>query len=52
MARDKNTFAKRQREALKKQKAEAKQARRRKCKDTPNITNARPASGDVAGPLG
>jgi hypothetical protein len=30
MARDKNTFAKHQRETLKRQKAEAKQERRRK----------------------
>ena len=32
MARDKNTYAKRQRETLKRQKAEAKQERRRKRK--------------------
>jgi hypothetical protein len=52
MAKDKNTFAKRQRESLKRQKAEAKQARRRKRKETPDIANARPTSGDVAAPLG
>lgn len=34
MARDKNTFAKRQRETLKRQKAEAKQERRRQRKET------------------
>jgi len=33
MARDKNTYAKRQRETLKRQKAEAKQGRRRKRKE-------------------
>jgi hypothetical protein len=49
VAEDKNTFAKRQREALKRQKAEAKQVRRRKRKETLDITNARPASGDAAG---
>ncbi len=50
MARDKNTYAKRQRETLKRQKAEAKQARRRKRKEEPDITNVRPAPGDVAEP--
>ena len=34
MARDKNTYAKRQRETLKRQKAEAKQERRQKRKAT------------------
>jgi hypothetical protein len=52
MAKDKNTFAKRQRETLKREKAVAKQERRRKRKEGPNITNDRPASSDVAGPLG
>lgn len=35
MARDKNTYAKRQRETLKRQKAEAKKERRQKRKDLP-----------------
>ena len=35
MARDKNTYAKRQRETLKRQKADAKKARRRKRKEEP-----------------
>jgi hypothetical protein len=35
MARDNNTYAKRQRETLKRQKAEAKRERRRKRKDEP-----------------
>ncbi len=52
MARDKNTYAKRQRETLKRQKAEAKQERRRKRKEGPDITDARPVPGDAAGPLG
>ena len=52
MARDKNTFAKRQRETQKRQKNEAKQERRRKRKEVPETTNARPASGDAAGPSG
>ena len=47
VAKDKNTLAKRQREAMKRQKAEAKQVRRQKRKEGPDITNARPASGDV-----
>ncbi len=34
MARDKNTYAKHQRETIKRQKAEAKQERRRKRKAT------------------
>ena len=36
MAKDKNTYAKRQRESLKKQKGEAKRERRRKRKEEPN----------------
>jgi hypothetical protein len=52
MAKDKNTFAKRQRETLKRQKAEAKQERRRKRKAGPDITNAPHSSSDVAGPPG
>jgi hypothetical protein len=35
MAKDGNTFGKRQRETLKRQKAEAKRERRRKRKETP-----------------
>jgi hypothetical protein len=35
MARDSNTYAKRQRETLKRQKAEAKRERRKKRKDQP-----------------
>jgi hypothetical protein len=35
MAKDGNTYAKRQRETLKRQKAEAKRDRRRKRKDAP-----------------
>ena len=50
VARDKNTYAKHQRETLKRQKAEAKQVRRRKRKERPDITGTGPASGDVAGP--
>jgi hypothetical protein len=50
VAADKNTFAKCQRETLNRQNAEATQARRRKRKETPDITNTRPASGDFAGP--
>lgn len=41
MAKDKNTYAKRQREALKRQKAETKQERRRKRKTLPH-------SGEIA----
>jgi hypothetical protein len=52
MARDKNTYAKRQRETLKRQKAEAKQERRRKRKEEPGAADARPAPDDVARPLG
>ncbi len=36
MARDNNTYAKRQRETLRKQKAEAKRERRRKRKEQAN----------------
>jgi hypothetical protein len=51
MARDKNTYAKRQRETLKRQKAEAKQERRRKRKEGADIMEARPEPGGVSGPL-
>ena len=40
MARDKNTYSKRQRETLKRQKAEAKQERRRIRKEQTDDTNA------------
>jgi len=39
MAKDGNTYAKRQRETLKKQKAEAKRERRRKRKDPAGHTD-------------
>jgi len=42
MAKDGNTYAKRQRETLKRQKAEAKRDRRRKRKDGP------PATGNLS----
>jgi hypothetical protein len=45
MAKDGNTYAKRQRETLKRQKAEAKRDRRKKRKDSPEATVA--AFGDV-----
>lgn len=38
MAKDKNTYAKRQRETLKRQKAEAKHDRRRKRKERTDAT--------------
>jgi hypothetical protein len=41
MARDKNTYAKRQRETLKRQKAEEKQARRRKRKEDRPVADDR-----------
>jgi hypothetical protein len=50
MARDKNTYAKRQRETLKRQKAEAKQERRRQRKEGLDIAPAQPLSNEVAGP--
>ena len=43
MAKDKNTYAKRQRESLKKQKCEAKRERRRKRKEEPSG----PAGGQI-----
>jgi hypothetical protein len=49
MARDKNTFAKRQRETLKRQKAEAKQERRRKRQERPDDTDASPSGDHPAG---
>jgi hypothetical protein len=52
MARDKNTYAKRQRETLKRQKAEAKQERRRRRKEGVEDVQVRPLPNDVAGPLG
>jgi hypothetical protein len=51
MARDKNTYAKRQRETLKRQKAEAKQERRKRRKEGHDIVHTQPLLNDVAGPL-
>jgi hypothetical protein len=45
MARDNNTYAKRQRETLKRQKAEEKRERRKKRKDEPGETGD-PIQGD------
>ena len=42
MARDGNTYAKRQRETLKRQKAEAKRDRRKKRKEGPDTTVGSP----------
>ena len=39
MAKDKNTYAKRQRETLKRQKAEAKRERRKKRNEQPGHTD-------------
>jgi hypothetical protein len=50
MARDKNTYAKHQRETLKRQKVEAKQERRRKRKATGPVTEG--ASSDGSMPWG
>ena len=46
MARDKNTYAKRQRETLKRQKAEAKKERRQKHKEQTDDTDARVVPSD------
>lgn len=46
MVKDKNTFAKRQRETLKRQKAEAKRDRRRKRKEQPDETAHSPGNED------
>ncbi len=46
MAKDGNTYAKRQRETLKRQKAEAKRDRRRKRKDNPETPVGPPAIDD------
>jgi len=48
MARDKNTYAKLQRETLKRHKAEANQERRRKRKKEAVNTDSRPAPDDVS----
>jgi hypothetical protein len=48
MAKDGNTYAKRQRETLKRQKAEAKRDRRRKRKDNPEMPGEAPALDDPA----
>jgi hypothetical protein len=50
MARDKNTFAKRQRETLKRHKAEAKQERRRRRKVESENVETRPVSDEVSKP--
>ncbi len=42
MAKDKNTYAKRQRETLKRQKAEEKRERRRKRNEQPGATGDAP----------
>ncbi len=46
MARDKNTYAKRQRETIKRQKAEAKQERRRIRKERPEEADVRVVTSD------
>ena len=46
MAKDKNTYAKRQRETLKRQKAEAKRERRKKRNEQPGPADAS-QSGDL-----
>ncbi|MEI8372921.1 MAG: hypothetical protein WCJ35_08815 [Planctomycetota bacterium] len=43
MAKDGNTYAKRQRETLKRQKAEAKRDRRQKRKDGQDVTESPPS---------
>jgi hypothetical protein len=48
MARDKNTYAKRERETLKRQKAEAKQERRRKRRTEFDAVEARPVPDEVS----
>jgi hypothetical protein len=50
MARDKNTYAKRQRETLKRQKAEAKQERRQKRKERVDDTDVQVAPSDGSRP--
>lgn len=42
MARDGNTYAKKARETLKRQKAEAKRERRQKRKEMPEVANSSP----------
>ena len=46
MAKDKNTYAKHQRESLKRQKAEAKQERKRKRKASAGDTGGQVAPSD------
>jgi hypothetical protein len=50
MAKDKNTYAKRQRETLKRQKAEAKRDRRKKRKESPYGTAPSPVADPVVEP--
>ncbi|MGD0896726.1 MAG: hypothetical protein ABR915_02750 [Thermoguttaceae bacterium] len=49
MAKDGNTYAKRQRETLKRQKADAKRERRRKRKEHPGEMDTSPKSDPPAG---
>jgi hypothetical protein len=49
MARDNNTYAKRQRETIKRQKAEAKRERRKKRKDEPDDRNLIPETPPMLG---
>ena len=48
MARDNNTYAKRQRETLKRQKAQDKRERRQKRKDEPDLPQAPLTAESVA----
>ena len=50
MAKDKNTYAKHQRETLKRQKAEAKQERRRKRRALADYTGTADAPSDHSRP--
>lgn len=50
MAKDQNTFAKRQREMQKKRKAEEKRERRRKKKEQANIDAEQDAADSPIGP--
>jgi hypothetical protein len=50
MARDKNTYAKRQRETLKRQKAEVKQERRRRRKEESSNADIGAASDRISKP--
>jgi len=52
MAKDGNTYAKRQRETLKKQKAAEKRDRRKKRKDSPDALTGSPALENPSAPEG